>query len=128
MIITRIFIAGSRDPVGEAEITAKGLRGRDDLVTVTDEAALAYCSKEGRGGLCTAKFNADLIVDHLEDVAREAELTLGEAVLQNTDRRKHCHAGCDLDPSQCLINDRVLFFKVRKPGRVRTGEELIARN
>lgn len=128
MILTRIFLPGVRDPVGQARITRQGLRNEDDIVTVTDEAALAYLQEEGRGGLCTAKFHADLIVDAVQRLDGEAEFTLGQAVLQMTARRKRCHTGCRLDPSGCLINDRVLFLRVLQPGNVRVGDELIVKN
>lgn len=128
MITTRIFVPESPVSVSEAEITATGLRGRDDLVTVIDEATLAYCLGEGKGGLCTAKFNADLIVDELENVPRGAHIILGSALLQNQELRKHCHPGCSLESSRCLLHDRVLFLKVKNPGFIRSGDELIVRN
>lgn len=119
-------IQGQPDPFVEGctKISALGLRGKDDLVTVIDQATLDFCRGEGKTGLCTAKFRADFVVDTLSTVDAGEKLSWGTCRFTATDRQKHCHGGCRLDPVVCLLNGRVLFLKITTPGRICIGDEL----
>lgn len=119
-------IHGPDGPAGRkcAEITSLGLRGKDDLVTVIDRATLAFCLGEGKNGLCTAKFKADLIVDELVIPEVGSHINWGTCEFTGTNRQKHCYPGCGLDPATCRLNGCVLFLKVRRPGRICIGNEV----
>lgn len=128
MVITRIHVRGTERLVKEAVITERGLSGKDDLVSVISKATLAYCRKEGREGLCTSKFRADLIVDELIPMKPGQKILCGTAEFEISSRRKLCHGGCSLEPENCLLNDGVLFLRVSRPGVIKTGDLLIVIN
>lgn len=115
---------GAAEPGIRYAVTEKGLRLKDDLVTVTDEAALNFCVREGRVGLCAARFKADIIVDALEAFPAGTRVQMGTVLLETTGRRKRCHPGCSLDPRQCQINGRLLFLRVIRAGSIRLGDSL----
>lgn len=122
--IRQLMTAGGPAQHACIKVTELGLRGRDDIVTVIDQATWSFCRGEGREGLCTAKFNADLIVDELIRPQTGSIINAGSCDFLQTGRHKHCYPGCSLDPSSCLLNDMVLFLKVMTPGEICIGDEL----
>lgn len=111
-----------------AIITELGLRGTDDIVTVIDDRTAAFCLGQGSRGLCIPKFKADLVVDELVSMQVDETLAWGSCEFSQTDRRKHCYPGCELDPLLCQLNNRVLFLKVKTPGQICIGAEIKKHN
>ena len=110
---------------GCVEVTQRGLRGKDDIVTVIDQATLDFCKGDGRDGLCTAKFRADLIVDGLQSCPVNTSLSWGTCEFLVTDRKKHCYPGCGLEPILCQLNNQVLFLKIKAPGQLCFGDPVL---
>lgn len=122
MKLCRILDPGKGKDLPCAQVTNRGLRNEDDLVTVIDEATWTFINGEGRQGLCTAKFRPDLIVDVLTLPAGDTLVSLGDARFRVSHRSKHCHPGCALDPLDCRLLGRVLFLHVEAPGQICLGD------
>lgn len=117
-------ITGFKEGTGSSclDISRSGSKKDDGIVTLTEDAVVTYCLGEGREGLCTRRFRADLVADSLDPLSPDQIVRCGTAEFLVTGRRKHCHPGCALDPADCLLMGRVYFLKVITPGRVCLGD------
>ena len=106
------------------EAPPEGGSAGDGLVLVADEATRDWCLGAGRSGLCTRRFRADLVVDHLEIPEPGTGCRCGDAFFSVIARHKRCHPGCALDPRDCRLTGRVLFLKLVAAGQVCAGDEL----
>ena len=79
-------------------------------------------------GLCTQKFNADLITENLDYSALNAgcRLKIGTAVLESSAAGKRCFDECQLHQAgkTCPLPRNCAFARVVSGGLVRVGTEL----
>ena len=106
------------------KIHLEGLRKGDGMVTLTEQAVVSYCLNEGKDGLCTQRFRADLVVDKLDPLRTDQLLSIGQAQFIVTSRQKRCHPGCVLKPSSCQLIGHVFFLKVVTEGRICIGDDV----
>lgn len=122
---------GAWEALDSCLVTAAGIpgdRNAEDkgrplsLLSVSARAAM-----QNLGGLCTARFHANLITEGLDYAALQAgvRLRLGECLLEITQAGKACYAECPLrEQGGCPLPHGCAFARVVRGGRIRAGDTI----
>ena len=80
------------------------------------------------GGLCTAKFAANIVTAELDyaELAAGTVLSIGSAMLEITRVGKPCYEACEIAQSgeSCELPKNCAFARVLCGGEIRTNEEI----
>jgi len=95
-------------------------------ISLADGAAL--CAAREAGGLCSARFDANLHTEGLDYHALQVgeRLVAGEALLEITQTDKRCFAECILhrEGRRCQLPGNIAFARVLRGGAIHKGDVL----
>ena len=84
------------------------------------------------GGLCTAKFAANIVTEGLEyeELATGTRLVIGSAILEITRAGKPCYDACTIAQSgeTCLLPSNCAFARVLRGGEIYVHDTILIQN
>ena len=84
------------------------------------------------GGLCTAKFAANIVTEGLDyaELATETRLVIGSAILEITRVGKPCYEACAIAQSgeTCPLPKNCAFARVLRGGEIHTLDSILIQN
>ena len=129
----------TRTPQGAPRETVESLLLDEHLGVIGDhksakDGSVSLLSGEAEerirslGGLCTAKFAANIVTEGLDyaELATETRLVIGSAILEITRVGKPCYEACAIAQAgeTCPLPQNCAFARVLCGGEIRTNEEI----
>ncbi|MBC3888130.1 MOSC domain-containing protein [Acetobacterium paludosum] len=94
-------------------------------VSLFGQASIRQMEKMGAKGLCTARFNENIMTEDIRlfELPVGTRLKIGETIQEISQIGKKCH-GCEIaaEKGECTLVNEVVFTSVIKGGMIKVGD------